>query len=125
MPRNGPSGTYSHDCRSRADQSLTRHTPNTCSGNARSGTGVPSSDGVPTTKPISASMSSRCDGPKVGASSVGALRWPDGRITGVPETCTVPARPWYPIGRCFQFGVSGAESGRNIRPRFSAWCWEL
>jgi hypothetical protein len=73
---------------------LTRQTPNTWSAKAVSGTGRPSSDGVPTTKPTSASMSSRCDGPKVGASSAGALRWPFGRTTGVPETATVPARPW-------------------------------
>jgi hypothetical protein len=29
LPRNGPSGTYSQDWRSRADQSLTRNTPKT------------------------------------------------------------------------------------------------
>ncbi len=79
---------------SRADQSFTRQTPNTCSAKARTGTGVPSGEGVPTTKPTSASMSSRWDGPNVGTSSVAPLRCPHGRTTGVPESCTVPARPW-------------------------------
>ena len=39
-------------------------------------------------------MSSRVLGPYVGAGSSGAFRWPDGRMTGVPETTIVPARPW-------------------------------
>ena len=69
-------------------------------------------------------MSSRRLGPKVGAASDGAFRWPFGRTTGVPETTTVPARPWYPIGIHFQFGVSAAWSGRNIWPMFEAWSSE-
>ena len=38
---------------------------------------------------------------------------------GVP--ITELARPWYPTGRCFQFGMSGL-SGRNIDPTLVAWC---
>src|SRR5450432_2343858 len=64
--RNGPSGTYSHDWMSRADQSLTRHTPKTCSVNLLAGTGSPGWLGTPTTKPSSASKSSRADGPNPG-----------------------------------------------------------
>src|SRR3954454_5185235 len=82
LPRKGPRGTYSQAWRSRADQSLTRQTPKTWSAKSPSGTGVPSGDGVPTTKPTSASMSRRCDGPKVGTSSAGALRCPDDRGAG-------------------------------------------
>src|SRR3984957_2268940 len=78
LPRCGPSGTYSQACRSRADQSLTRTAPNTWSANAPAGTGVPSGEGAPNT----------------GARSPGPLRWPDGRTMPVPETTTVPARPW-------------------------------
>ncbi len=65
------------------------------------------------------------DGPNSGVSAPGGRRWPRGRRTGVPETRTVPERPWYPIGRWRQLGVSGSASGRNMRPRFSAWCREL
>jgi hypothetical protein len=39
-------------------------------------------------------MSSRREGPYVGAGSSAALRWPQGRTIGVPLTTTVPARPW-------------------------------
>jgi len=39
-------------------------------------------------------MSNLVDGPNVGASAPGGRRWPHGRTTGVPETTTVPARPW-------------------------------
>src|SRR6266704_2805360 len=67
LPRNGPSGTVSQDWMSRADQSLTRHTPNTYSANLAAGTGPPAPSG---------------------------LDWPHGRRTGVPDTITVPARPW-------------------------------
>src|ERR1022692_4839190 len=118
--RNGPSGTYSQDWMSRADQSLTRHTPNTCSVNLLAGTGSPGWLGTPTTKPSSASKSSRADGPNPGPpdgpnpgpppdgpappdpgpsapdspAPPDGLDWPHGRRTGVPETITVPARPW-------------------------------
>ena len=74
LPRNGPSGTYSQAWMSRALQSLTSTTPKTCSRNADVGTGSPSVLGTPTTKPSSSSMSSRCDGPKLGASASGGLR---------------------------------------------------
>src|SRR5882757_7022094 len=94
LPRCGPRGTYSQACRSRADQSLTRTAPDTWSANALAGTGVPSGEPAPTTNPSSASMSRRTDGPNTGTGSPGPLRWPDGRMTLVPETTTVPARPW-------------------------------
>ena len=119
LPRNGPSGWYSHDCRSRADQSLTSTTPNTWEVRSPVGTGLPSWLGTPTTNPSSASMSSRCDGP----TSPGP-RCPDGRTIGVPETTTVPARPWYPTGRCRQFGRIGGWPGRKMRPTLAAWCSE-
>ena len=120
LPRNGPSGGVSHACRSRADQSLTRNTPNTRSANSAVLTGVPGDEPAPNTKPASASKSSRTDGPNTGPS--GPPRWPLGRRTGVPDTTTVPERPWYPIGRCFQLGVSGADPGRNMRPALVACC---
>src|SRR5207248_5328470 len=82
FPRNGPSGWYSQAWMSRADQSLTRHTPNTCCSKSEVDTCVPKVDGVPTTKPTSASMSSRCDGPNDGSAAFRGLRWPDGRTTG-------------------------------------------
>src|SRR3954451_20848338 len=66
LPRNGPSGWYSHDWMSRADQSFTRHTPKTCSANASVGTGSPGCDGRPTTQPTSTSTSSRALGPNSG-----------------------------------------------------------
>ena len=69
-------------------------------------------------------MSSRRVGPYVGASSSGAFCWPHGRTTGVPLTTIVPARPWYPIGRWRQLGVSGSESGRKIVPTLEAWSRE-
>ncbi len=94
LPRNGPSGTYSHAWMSRADQSLTRTAPKTWSGNSPTRTRDPSAVGTPTTNPTSASTSSRTDGPKRGSSSIGALRCPDGRTIGVPDGTTVPARPW-------------------------------
>ncbi|SCD30797.1 hypothetical protein GA0115236_10063 [Streptomyces sp. IgraMP-1] len=94
LPRNGPSGTYSHAWMSRADQSLSRQSPKTWSRYASSGTARPRSEPTPTTKPTSASMSSLTEGPKTGAGSAGAFRWPLGRTTSVPETTTVPERPW-------------------------------
>jgi hypothetical protein len=79
---------------------------------------VPSRVGVPTTKPTSASMSRRVDGPNAGPPS--PRRWPHGRTIGVPETVTVPARPWYPIGRCHQFSGMSGWFGRRIRPTLEA-----
>ena len=58
LPRNGPSGTYSQACMSRADQSLRTTTPKTCSRKRSTGTGSPSVEPTPTTQPSSASMSS-------------------------------------------------------------------
>jgi hypothetical protein len=68
-------------------------------------------------------MSRRRSGPYDGPPD-GSRRWPHGRTIGVPETTTVPARPWYPIGWWRQFGVSGSLSGRKIRPTLDAWCSE-
>ena len=92
LARNGPSGRDSQAWMSRADQSLTRNTPNTWSANWSTPIPVPGDDPTPTTKPTSASKSSRCDGPNVGPNA-GPGRWPSGRGTGVPETTTVPERP--------------------------------
>ena len=46
---------------------------------------------------------------------------PIGRCTGVPDTTTEPARPWYATGMRRQFGINGSLSGRRICPRFVAW----
>ncbi len=116
MARNGPSGWYSQAWMSRADQSFTSNMPNTWSSARSIGTGSPCALGVPIAKPASSSMSSRRLGPYSGPG-----RCPLGRRTGVPLGTTVPARPWYPTGRCRQFGRSGSASGRNIRPTFVAW----
>src|SRR5450755_3319630 len=89
LARNGPSGTDSQDCRSRADQSLTRHAPNTCSVNLVAGTGSLRMLCAPTTKPSSASKSSRTDGPNDGMLAPGGLDWPHGRRIGVCDTTTV------------------------------------
>ncbi len=89
LPRNGPSGWYSQAWMSRADQSLTSTTPKTCPGASATLTGRPGADPRPTTKPSSSSTSSRSLGPtRPGPSG------PCGRRTGVPDTTTVPARPW-------------------------------
>src|ERR1700733_1220469 len=93
LPRNGPRGTDSHAWMSLADQSLTRHTPNTCSVKRSTVTGSPSTDSAPTTKPSSASKSSLSDGPKAGPLVPAGLRGPYGGRTGVPDMITVPARP--------------------------------
>ena len=98
FPRNGPSGCDSHAWMSRALQSFTSTTPNTQAPNSAGVTRSPGEEGTPTTKPTSASMSRRSDGPKTGAASGAASgaarRCPHGRTTGVPDTTTVPARPW-------------------------------
>ena len=93
LPRNGPSGRDSKAWMSRALQSISSTTPNTCSANAPAGTGWPGADPMPTTKPISASKSSRRVGASSGRAWPGAS-WPRGRGTGVPLTTTVPDRPW-------------------------------
>ena len=74
LPRNGPSGWYSHAWMSRALQSLTSTTPKTWSRNAEAGTGSPSVLPTPTTKPSSSSMSSLRLGPKRGRLVGGGLR---------------------------------------------------
>src|SRR3954465_9165104 len=122
LARNGPSGWYSHAWMSRALQSLTSTKPNTWSRNPAVGTGLPSADGMPTTKPTSASTSSLTVGPNTGPSS--PRRCPQGRTIGVPDGTTVPARPWYPIGRGSQFGGNGSEPGRKIWLTFVAWSRE-
>ena len=90
LPRNGPSGTYSHDWMSRALQSFTSTTPNTCSANSSVVTGPRA--GTPTTKPSSSSTSSFRVGSYTGSASP-SLSSPHGRTTSVPLTATVPARP--------------------------------
>src|SRR2546423_196642 len=87
LPRNGPSGTYSKLWMSRALQSLTSTTPNTCCSASSTAMG-PRALG-PHTKPTSHSRSSA----RVGASSPAAT-WPRGRRTGVPLTTTDDERPW-------------------------------
>jgi hypothetical protein len=84
---------------SRADQSLSGSTPNTWSANASTATRSPRVEGAPTTKPSSHSMSRRRLSPYSGVGfpdvePVETSRCPHGRRTGVPETTTVPARPW-------------------------------
>ena len=49
---------------------------------------------TPTTNPSSASKSSRADGPNTGVCAPAGRDWPYGRRTGVPDTTTVPDRPW-------------------------------
>ena len=96
LPRNGPSGWYSQAWMSRADQSLSSTTPNTCDGAAATVTGTVGMLGTPTTKPTSSSMSSRALGPNTTDPSGPdpGPSWPLGRTTGDPDTTTVPARPW-------------------------------
>jgi hypothetical protein len=79
---------------SRADQSLNRTTPKMWRSASAAGTGSPIALPVPTTKPTSASMSSRADGPKVGTGSDGDFRCPRGRTTSVPDTTTDADLPW-------------------------------
>ena len=67
LPRNGPSGTYSHAWMSRADQSLTSSTPKTCSAKASTGTGSPSRDGRRRRSRPRPRCPAACDGPNVGA----------------------------------------------------------
>ncbi len=62
LPRNGPRGRASKPWMSRADQSLSRQTPKTCSSADATSMPVP---GTPTTNATSASRSSRWVGPKV------------------------------------------------------------
>src|ERR1700689_1956177 len=93
LPRNGPSGTDSRVWMSLALQSSRMTAPNTWSSNASTGTQLLIGDGTPTMKPSSTSTSSLRVGRYIGGPDVGLMR-PDGRITGVPDTTIVPARPW-------------------------------
>ena len=93
LARNGPSGRDSNAWMSRALQSISSTTPNTCAAKSSIGTGRPGAEPVPTTKPSSASKSSLRVGVRSGRPCPGAI-WPCGRATGVPLTTTVPARPW-------------------------------
>ena len=90
LARNGPSGRDSNAWMSRALQSISRTTPNTCAAKSSIGTGRPAAEPVPTTKPSSASKSSLRVGARSGRACPGAI-WPCGRATGVPLTTTVPA----------------------------------
>ena len=45
-------------------------------------------DAAPETVPVPSSLVPHL------SETPGALRWPEGRTTSVPETTTVPARPW-------------------------------
>mmetsp|Transcript_8503 Transcript_8503/g.20179 ORF Transcript_8503/g.20179 Transcript_8503/m.20179 type:complete len:227 (+) Transcript_8503:105-785(+) len=94
LPRNGPSGTYSHFWMSRADQSFMSTRPNMCCLASRMAIGWPSALPAPTTAAISSSKSTRTDGPNVGGASGSSLSWPCGRTTSVPDTTTDDARPW-------------------------------
>src|SRR3984957_5056879 len=98
LERNGPRGWYSQVCTSRADQSLTRHTPKRCDSASPIGIGLPSVDPGPTKIPISASWSSAFVGPTTGTGASAGFVWPAGRRTGVPLGTMDDARPWYPIG---------------------------
>jgi hypothetical protein len=65
-----------------------------CRAASSTGTHSPIAEPLPTTKPSSASMSSRTEGPNTGAGSSAPLRWPHGRTMSMPETTIEPARPW-------------------------------
>ena len=93
LPRNGPSGSYSQRWMSRALQSLTSTKPKMRSRASAIGTAVPSGLPGPVKNPSSSSTSSRCVGPKRGVPPLWGS-WPLGRLTGVPDTTTEPARPW-------------------------------
>ena len=118
LPRNGPSGTYSHAWMSRADQSLTRHDAEDVLGEGveRRPAG-PSPVGDPTTKPTSASMSSRCGRPERRCRRSVAVRWPRG-----PHDGGAGRRPRCRPGRgsrsagASSSGSAARASGRNIRP---------
>ena len=92
MPRNGPSGTYSKDWMSRADQSLRRTTPKTWSAKARPCGGLAelrpdAYDEADLGLQIELSQGPNSTAPEA------TRRKPLGRLTSVPETTTVPARP--------------------------------
>ena len=93
LPRNGPSGRYSHAWMSRADQSLTRQTPNTWSANAvgrhrltlRRRHADDEADLGLDVEPLARAVA------PVRRRRRGCPRRP---AYSVPDTTTVPARPW-------------------------------
>ena len=89
----GPSGWYSQTWISRALQSFSSTKPKIMVSASAREMGRPMALGVPTTAPISSSMSSLRQGAKIGASLSGGLIWPSGRWISVPSTTTVLARP--------------------------------
>src|SRR5438094_687525 len=132
FPRKGPSGWLSHVWMSRALQSLTSMKPNACCANSPAATGWPCVEPTPTTKPTSASKSSRRVGPKAGSAPPVGWSSPRGRITGVPETTTdqvghlVPDRDpdaWslsrpgeYPIGQILDREMAAVGNPDPGRP---------
>mmetsp|Transcript_14436 Transcript_14436/g.36804 ORF Transcript_14436/g.36804 Transcript_14436/m.36804 type:complete len:204 (-) Transcript_14436:524-1135(-) len=90
----GPRGTYSHFWISRALQSFMSTTPKILSSASSMEMGSPCLLPVPTKKPISSSKSRSLQGVYLGASSVSALVWPEGRGKLWPDTTTEEARPW-------------------------------
>ena len=93
LPLSGPSGTYSKACTSRALQSLSRTKPKMRAAASSIAIGSPGRVEGPQTKPSSHSKSRAA----VGRSSVRpspAGTWPWGRLTSVPLTTIVDARPW-------------------------------
>ena len=95
LPRNGPSGWYSHAWMSRALQSLTSTTPNTWSRNAaashRLAQRAPDADDEAELE-LDVQAAARAEARSVGPRA--PFDWPQGRTIGVPLTTTVPARPW-------------------------------
>ena len=103
---------------SRADQSLSGVTPNTCSAKADGRHPVaPCASGAPTTKPSSASMSRRRLGPKVGCVLVGEpCAGPRAAARRCPRPRPCPRdRGSRPAGAA-SWAVSASPSGRKILP---------
>lgn len=140
----GPSGTYSHFWISLADQSFMRQNPKTRFLASWVVTRWPISVGGPPMKnAISNSKSNSLLSPNTGWSQSFGSVCPKGRVIGwpvnyidlrhsremlcilvvnlSPETITELARPWYPTGKCFQFGIKALSFPRNMIPTFVAW----
>ena len=93
---NGPNGTYSHACMSRALQSFSNTYPKTWDSASSIRIGSPILLGVQRKQPSSSSMSRRLLGENVGCLGevVGSSRiCPLGRRMGVPEITILEARP--------------------------------
>ena len=85
-------------------------------GKAAERTAATRSDGAPTTKPSSASMSSRRDGPYVGALSSGALRCPDaGRPACRTRRRCRPARGSRSAGAASSGSAARSRAGTSCR----------